>query len=62
MEPAPHTVDLDEHLRDVVTALHRAVSYAVPHHNDPEVADKAIRDCREILGVVMKGEVSEWIE
>ena len=61
MAQAPNTVELDDHLKEVVTALHRAVNYAMPHIGDPKISDQAIRDCREILDVVMKGNVSEWV-
>jgi hypothetical protein len=61
MTQAPNTVQLDEHLKEVVTALHRAVGYAIPHVKDPKIADKAIQDCKEILDVVMEGKVSEWL-
>ena len=62
MPQAPNTEALDERLEDMVQALHRAVNFARPHTNDPKVADKAIQDCKEILDVVMKGKVSEWLE
>jgi len=61
MTQAPNTVELDEHLKEVVNALHRAVGYAMPHIKDPKIADKAIRDCKEILEVVMEGNVAEWV-
>jgi len=61
MSQAPNTVELDEHLREVVTALHRAVNYATPHVGEPKIVDKAIRDCKEILEVVMEGNVAEWV-
>ena len=62
MAQAPNTVELDEHLREVVHALHSAVSYAMPHINDLKIADKAIEDCKEILDVVSEGKVSEWLK
>ncbi len=62
MEKAPNTEELDEHLKDVIQAIHAAVNWARPHLNDPTVTDKAIRDCKEILDVVMEGEVSEWLK
>jgi hypothetical protein len=61
MPQAPNTVELDEHLKEVVHALHSAVSYAMPHVNDPKIVDKAIQDCGEILDVVMEGNVAEWV-
>jgi len=62
MTQAPNTVELDEHLREVVGALHRAVGYAMPHIKDPKIADQAIEDCKEILDVLMEGNVSEWLK
>lgn len=62
MAQAPHTAELDEHLKEVVAALHQAVNYGLPHVNEPEVVDKAIEDCKEVLDVVMEGKVSEWVE
>ncbi len=62
MNQAPRTVELDEHLKEVVQALNGAVNWAMPHTKDPDVADKAIRDCKEILDTVMEGKVSEWLE
>lgn len=62
MSQAPNTEAMDEHLNDVVQALHGAVNWALPHPNDPKIVDKAIRDCKEILDVVMEGKVSEWLK
>lgn len=62
MKPAQNTVELDQHLNEIVQALHRTVSYAMPHLNDPEIANKAVNDCSEILAVVMEGKASEWLE
>ena len=62
MSQAPHTVELDEHIKEVVQALSSAVNWAMPHTKDLEIADKAIRDCKEILDTVMEGKVSEWLE
>ncbi|MGH7774246.1 MAG: hypothetical protein ACREQA_18630 [Candidatus Binatia bacterium] len=62
MSQAPHTEELDEHLKDIIQAVHRAVNWAMPHLNDPKIVDKAIEDCREILDVVMEGNVSEWLK
>jgi len=62
MSQAPHTIELDEHLKEVVQALNSAVNWAMPHTKDPGGADKAIRDSKEILDTVMEGKVSEWLE
>ncbi len=62
MPQAPNTEALDEHLKDVVQALHGAVNWAMPHLNDPKIVDKAIQDSKEILDVVMEGKVSDWLK
>lgn len=62
MPQAPHTVELDEHLKEVIQALHGAVNWAMPHVGDPKIVDKAIRDCKEILDVVLEGKVLEWLK
>ncbi len=58
-EAAANTEKLDQHLQEVVQALHGAVKRGI---TDPNVADQAIHDCKEILDVIMEGKVSEWIE
>ncbi|HEX5020782.1 MAG TPA: hypothetical protein VFX54_09000 [Candidatus Binatia bacterium] len=60
-QAAPDIEKLDEHLLEVVRALHGAVKQGVSHTNDPKVMDKAIEDCKEILDVIMAGEVKEWL-
>ncbi len=62
MAQATNTVELDEHMQEIVNALHSAVNWAMPHRNDPKIADKAINDCKEILDVVLEGSVSEWLK
>jgi len=62
MPQAPDTEAMDEHLKDVVQALHGAVNWAMPHLNDPKIVDQAIQDCKEILDVVIEGKVSEWLK
>ncbi len=52
---------LDEHLLEVVRALHGAVKQGVSHSNDSKVVENAIGDCKEILDVIMAGNVSEWL-
>jgi hypothetical protein len=62
MTPAPNTHALDAYLEELVRALHAAVSRAQPHLlDDPHLVDQAIRDCREILDVVLEGDVSGWL-
>ena len=62
MPQAAHDIEkLDEHLLEVVRALHGAVKQGVSHSNELKVVDKAIGDCKEILDVIMAGNVSEWL-
>lgn len=59
---APNTEALDEHMKEMVQALHAAVNRAMPHvKDDPELVNRALEDCREILEVVLDGDVSEWL-
>ena len=59
---APNTQALDDHMKDMITALQRAVGTAIPHiKDDPKIVDKAIDDCKEILDVVIEGHVEEWL-
>jgi len=60
-QTAPNIEKLDEHLLEVVRALHGAVKQGVSHLDDPKVVEKAIGDCKEILDVIMAGRVSEWL-
>ena len=62
MTQAPHTEAIDQHLKQMVQALHAAINRAVPHVNDdPKLVDQAVRDCKEILDVILEGNVSEWV-
>ena len=61
MEPLADTEKLEEHLKEVVQALHAAVSWAMSHQKDPDLIDKAIHDCEEIVSVIMQGKVGEWV-
>jgi hypothetical protein len=61
VEQVPNTEKLDDHLKEVVQALHGAVNWARSHQNDTQLVDKAIQDCKEILDVIMEGKVSEWL-
>jgi hypothetical protein len=61
MQPLANIEKLDEHLKEVVHALHGAVGWALSHHKEPELVNKAIGDCKEILDVVMEGKIQEWI-
>jgi hypothetical protein len=61
MPQAPNTEALDEHLKDIIQAVHRAVNWAMPHLDDPKIVNQAIQDSKEMLDVVMEGNVSEWL-
>jgi hypothetical protein len=60
-QAALNTEKLDEHLLEVVRALHGAVKQGISHKEDPKIMDKAIRDSKEILDVIMEGDVKEWL-
>jgi heptaprenylglyceryl phosphate synthase len=60
-QAVPNIEKLDEHLQEVVHALHGAVKLGGSHSNDSKVVDNAIEDCKEILDVIMAGKVSEWL-
>jgi hypothetical protein len=61
-EAAPNTEKLDEHLLEVVRALHGAVKQGISHKDDANVMDKSIHDSKEILDVIMEGKVDEWLQ
>jgi hypothetical protein len=56
MQAAPNTEALDQQFKEFIQALKGAVNSAMPQ----QVVDKAIADCKEILDVVMEGNVKEW--
>lgn len=63
MTTAPNTQAFDAYLNQLVRALHAAVRRATPHVNDdPGLVDQALRDCKDILDVVLEGNVSEWLD
>jgi hypothetical protein len=62
MEAAPNTDALDQQFKEFIQALKKAVGTGIPHiKDDPKVADQAIADCKEILDVVMEGDVKQWL-
>jgi hypothetical protein len=62
MEAAANTEALDQQFKEFIQALKGAVSSAMPHlKDDPKAVDKAIADCKEILDVVMEGDVKAWL-
>ncbi|MSP41080.1 MAG: hypothetical protein EXR70_21535 [Deltaproteobacteria bacterium] len=60
-QPVANLEQMDEHLMEVVRALHGAVKQGVSHKDEAQVMDKAIRDCKEILDEIMAGNVKEWL-
>jgi len=60
-QPVANLDQLDEHLMEVVRALHGAVKQGVSHKDQPPVMEKSIKDCKEILDEIMKGKVNEWL-
>jgi fumarate hydratase class II len=64
MQPAPNTEALDQQFKEFIQAIKKAVGTGIPHlkDDDPKTVDQAIADCKEILDVVMEGNVKEWIE
>jgi hypothetical protein len=60
-EAATNAKQLDEHLLEVVRALHGAVKQGASHKDDAKIMDAAINDCKEILDVIMEGKVQEWL-
>src|SRR5207237_8959940 len=62
MQPARNTEALDQQFKEFIQALKSAVGSAMPHlKDDAKTVDKAIADCKEILDVVMEGNVKEWL-
>ena len=62
MEPAPNTEALDQQFKEFIQALKKAVGAGIPHLKDvPKIVDQSIADCKEILDVVMEGNVKEWL-
>lgn len=60
--PTPTAAPLDDYLREVVQTLHAAVNQGMRRAaDDPHAATPQIADCEEILGVIMAGDVKEWL-
>jgi hypothetical protein len=60
--PTPLAEPLDDYLREVVQTLHTAVSQGMRRAaDDPKAATRQITDCEEILGVIMAGDVKDWL-
>ena len=62
MPAAPNTDALDQQFKEFIQAIKKAVGTGIPHlKDDPKIVDQAITDCKEILDVVMEGDVKEWL-
>jgi hypothetical protein len=62
LEPVPFARALDEFLRDIVRALHKAVDRGIAGLKaDPRETDRALADSKEMIDTVMAGRVEEWV-
>jgi hypothetical protein len=62
MQSTPIAEPLDDYLREVVQTLHAAVNQGMRRAaDDPRGATRQIRDCQEILQVIMTGAVKDWL-
>jgi hypothetical protein len=62
IDPWPTAAPLDDYLREVVQTLQAAVDQGMRRASeDPRGATRQIKDCEEILDVIMAGHVQEWI-
>jgi hypothetical protein len=60
--PTAIAAPLDDYLREVVQTLHTAVTQGMRRAaDDPHAATPQITDCTEILGVIMAGDVKDWL-
>jgi hypothetical protein len=60
--PTPIAAALDDYLREVVQTLHTAVNQGMRKAaDDPKAATPQIADCEEIIGVIMAGDVKDWL-
>ena len=62
IEPTPIAGPLDEYLMQVVQTLHTAVNQGMRRAaDDPQGATQQVRDCEEIIDIIMAGNVKEWL-
>jgi phage shock protein A len=62
MEAATNTDALDQQFKEFIQAIKKAVAAGIPHlKDDQKIVDQSIADCKEILDVVMEGNVKEWL-
>ncbi len=60
--PTPIAAPLDDYLREVVQTLHTAVTQGMRKAaDDPKAATPQIADCEEIIGVIMAGDIKDWL-
>ena len=62
MDSAANTEALDQQFQEFIQAIKKAVATSIPHlKDDPKLVDQSIADCKEILDVVMEGNVKDWL-
>ena len=62
MTPTPIAQPLDDYLREVVQTLHTVVNQGMRRAaDDPRAPNPRIADCQEILGVIMAGDIHDWL-
>ena len=62
VEATPIARPLDDFLEEVVNTVHTAVNQGYRSMNDsPEVTERTLQDCKEVLDTIMAGHVEEWI-
>ena len=62
IEPTPIAEPLDNFLQHVVQTLHAAVNQGVQNlQENPPASEKVLKDCEEMLAIIMQGNVKEWI-
>ncbi|MDE3113553.1 MAG: hypothetical protein KGN00_10250 [Chloroflexota bacterium] len=62
LQPVPFTHALDEFLHDLVRALHKAVERGIAAaRSDQAETDRALADCKDMIDLVMAGQVEEWV-
>ena len=61
VETTPIAEPLDNFLQQVVQTLHSAVNQGIQNMDNPQASEKIVKDCEEMLAVIMEGDVKEWI-
>jgi len=61
-EAWPLSEPLDDYLREVVVTLKQVVDQGMRHiQDDPAATLRSIADCEDMLGMIMQGDVAEWV-